>query len=366
MFNASSCVDCHQQGGVGGGGPTDANVTVYNLAKPHPRGLPQSGVVHQHATASVFQETLRQVHAALPAQASLPLSASLRLTDVSITQRNTPPLFGDGQIDAITNDDIIGNQRKSAAARALRLDRAGRSEIGAGGPARRRPDRPVWLEARVRQPGRFRQGGLRQRTGAVQPRTPQATPLGRPDHKSQGIDLTDNQCGLMADFIRSLPPPIQALPTDPRVAEELGPVDCSLRRSAVSIVIRSRWGRPGACIQTCSCTTWGAGSRGRRGTRPAHSTRGRPTAIRGSEPPSPGEWRTAPLWGVADSGPYLHDGRAPSLERAIELHGGEASGVSARFKCPLTDGEAFDHCISQHPQGPEGRPGRAKHCLAVI
>ena len=26
--------------------------------------------------------------------------------------------------------------------------------------------------------------------------------------------------------------------------------------------------------------------------------------------PQSSEWRTAPLWGVADSAPYLHDGRA--------------------------------------------------------
>jgi CxxC motif-containing protein (DUF1111 family) len=37
------------------------------------------------------------------------------------------------------------------------------------------------------------------------------------------------------------------------------------------------------------------------------------------------EFRTAPLWGVAWSGPYLHDGRAATLESAIALHGGEAT-----------------------------------------
>jgi CxxC motif-containing protein (DUF1111 family) len=36
------------------------------------------------------------------------------------------------------------------------------------------------------------------------------------------------------------------------------------------------------------------------------------------------EWRTAPLWGVADTAPYLHDGRAETLEEAIVWHGGEA------------------------------------------
>ncbi len=45
----------------------------------------------------------------------------------------------------------------------------------------------------------------------------------------------------------------------------------------------------------------------------------------------PTEWRTAPLWGVADSAPYLHDGRASSLDEAIRLHGGEAAATSTRY-----------------------------------
>ena len=37
------------------------------------------------------------------------------------------------------------------------------------------------------------------------------------------------------------------------------------------------------------------------------------------------EFRTAPLWGVGATGPYLHDGRADTLDAAIRLHGGEAA-----------------------------------------
>jgi CxxC motif-containing protein (DUF1111 family) len=33
---------------------------------------------------------------------------------------------------------------------------------------------------------------------------------------------------------------------------------------------------------------------------------------------------TPPLWGIARSRPYLHDGRAPTLEDAILMHRGEA------------------------------------------
>ena len=40
---------------------------------------------------------------------------------------------------------------------------------------------------------------------------------------------------------------------------------------------------------------------------------------------------TARLWGVADTAPYLHDGRATTLGRAIELHGGEAEAASDAY-----------------------------------
>jgi len=43
------------------------------------------------------------------------------------------------------------------------------------------------------------------------------------------------------------------------------------------------------------------------------------------------EFTTARLWGVADSGPYLHDGRATTLLEAIRLHGGEAQSACDHF-----------------------------------
>lgn len=36
---------------------------------------------------------------------------------------------------------------------------------------------------------------------------------------------------------------------------------------------------------------------------------------------------TRPLWGLADTAPYLHDGRAPTVHEAIALHGGEATAA---------------------------------------
>jgi CxxC motif-containing protein (DUF1111 family) len=34
---------------------------------------------------------------------------------------------------------------------------------------------------------------------------------------------------------------------------------------------------------------------------------------------------------VADSAPYLHDGRAPTLEEAVRLHGGQGADSARRF-----------------------------------
>ena len=57
------------------------------------------------------------------------------------------------------------------------------------------------------------------------------------------------------------------------------------------------------------------------------------------------EFLTRPLWGVGDTGPWLHDGRAQSLEEAILLHrsdGSEANDVIDAFtKLPSGEQDAI-------------------------
>ena len=43
----------------------------------------------------------------------------------------------------------------------------------------------------------------------------------------------------------------------------------------------------------------------------------------------PQEYMTRPLWGVADTGPWMHDGRAMTLTEAIIMHGDRSSGSEA-------------------------------------
>jgi hypothetical protein len=52
-------------------------------------------------------------------------------------------------------------------------------------------------------------------------------------------------------------------------------------------------------------------------------------------------WLTRPLWGLAETPPYLHDGRAGTIPEAIRAHGGEASSQQAAFVA-LTPREQAD------------------------
>lgn len=53
------------------------------------------------------------------------------------------------------------------------------------------------------------------------------------------------------------------------------------------------------------------------------------------------EMKTPPLWGLRVSGPYLHDGRAMTIEDAIKAHDGEARIVKDRFLKLTRDQQAL-------------------------
>jgi hypothetical protein len=52
------------------------------------------------------------------------------------------------------------------------------------------------------------------------------------------------------------------------------------------------------------------------------------------------QFLTRPLWGVGSTPPYLHDGRAPDLQTAIQLHDGEAASVRDAFLALDPDSQA--------------------------
>ena len=63
---------------------------------------------------------------------------------------------------------------------------------------------------------------------------------------------------------------------------------------------------------------------------------------------------TRPLWGLADSAPYLHDGRAPTIQDAIVMHGGDAAAARDAYLALDEDGRAsirvFLASLSREPK----------------
>jgi CxxC motif-containing protein (DUF1111 family) len=52
---------------------------------------------------------------------------------------------------------------------------------------------------------------------------------------------------------------------------------------------------------------------------------------------------TRPLWGLAESPPYLHDGRAATIPEAILAHGGEAKEARDAFAALSPESQANVH-----------------------
>ena len=52
------------------------------------------------------------------------------------------------------------------------------------------------------------------------------------------------------------------------------------------------------------------------------------------------EMRTAPLWGLSRTAPYMHDGRAATIEEAVARHDGEANASAIAFAALSADDRA--------------------------
>jgi CxxC motif-containing protein (DUF1111 family) len=367
VFNANSCVACHQKGGVGGSGSLEHNVTVFTRA-PIAGAGPAHGVIHQFATGAASQETLQNVAAQFPkksrptladllalapkpanmpgaqpgsgnssGKAILDSAASAKavrdtvLLQIDIGQRNTPALFGASVIDAIPDEAILANERSQ-------LQRIGGAILGSAdtttvGRASKLSHKRIgkfgW-KANIGNLSEFVRVACANELGLGNPLQAQPASLSQPSYRPRGLDLTDQQCDQMTAFIASLPRPREVLPSSPAEAgravagkkhfKQIGCANCHTpdlaeAQGIYSDLLLHQMGE-------------GLGGGGSYGEDPPESS-SQPDSDGGST--SPSEWRTPPLWGVADSAPYLHDGRAATLAEAIKLHAGQAAPSATRF-----------------------------------
>jgi CxxC motif-containing protein (DUF1111 family) len=337
VFNATSCVACHNQGGVGGGGGLKHNVTTFTIRAQRPGEPARQGVVHAFALNS--QETLAQVDSSLPNIARPALEQVVSLAGrenqciatpraVTISQRNTPALFGAKLIDELPERDIIAGERKQRLKAGLASAEVENAPVGrASRLADGRVGRFGW-KAQTANLSDFVQAACANELGLGNPGQAQPRPLYKPNYQSPGLDLTAEQCNQLTAFVASLPRPVERTPATANGAEEarrgkkvfqaIGCADCHTPNLGAVEGIYSD-----LLLHRMGATLVGGGS---YNEPPPQIPDFQP-----GEEPRPDEWRTPPLWGVADSAPYLHDGRASTLEEAIRLHGGQGADAARRY-----------------------------------
>lgn len=335
LYNATSCKSCHSKPVPGGGADLYRNfyvaaVGVAPFQSPLP-GLP-SQVIPAFGSQSSPLFTLDGRRTDLP--------TDFFGAPVVVGQRNSIPMFGVGLFEFVSNTTILSHADPDDAdgdgiSGRVNNDGAGLGRFGTKAQSNS-------IEFFTRAPLKNQMGitsnpflgaagtvslapGLAQGTGT--PNAPTTDDDGVPDPEISPQDLGD-----LIAFTRFLAPPQpqkfdDAATRGEKQFADLGCVKCHIPelpssrgpvRAYTDILIHDMG--PGLAeginfgIPQASATS------------PTHT---------GSE------WRTAPLWGVSKFGPWLHDGRASTLDDAIRAHGGEALAIREAYVA-LTESQRAD------------------------
>jgi CxxC motif-containing protein (DUF1111 family) len=162
----------------------------------------------------------------------------------------------------------------------------------------------------------------------------------RNDYKAPGLDLSTEQCDALVKFVASLPPPARKKPETKQHAAEIAAGQKLFERAGCADCHQPKLGDVDGIYSDLLLHDMGKGLSDISGNYNSIDTG--ETAADGVDPlpevsrtgqdtprkkpkfgASAWEWRTPPLWGLRDSGPYMHDGRADTVSAAIALHGGE-------------------------------------------
>jgi CxxC motif-containing protein (DUF1111 family) len=353
VFNASSCVACHHQGGTGGGGGLQHNVTTFVVQPVVGNGPSREGVIHAHSVRSQDRETLKDIHPQLPAvsQPSLEMlvaipgrDASKRISfpqGVHVSQRNTPALFGAKLIDEIPDNVIIAEERRQRLRAGLAPTKSENIPVGrAFRLADGRVGRFGW-KAQSASLSDFVQAACANELGLGNPGQAQPSPMGRSRSEPVGLDLTAEQCDQLTSFIAALPRPVERMPDDSREQAQVASGKKLFHAIGCADCHTPDLGSVSAMYSDLLLHRMGQDLEG-GGSYNSPPVQNSPLSPGNGLDPD--EWRTPPLWGVADSAPYLHDGRAATLEEAIRMHAGQAANSARRFE--RLGGPAQAHLIA--------------------
>jgi CxxC motif-containing protein (DUF1111 family) len=351
VYNETSCVACHHQGGPGGAGPTSTNVEILSVgARTRTKGQTEaefhpgfrtsrSVVLHRFGVDPMYKawrlrllgnehladmvesvETeIKQVQQLV--EPGSPRSAVRRGLPLGngmlLSQRNAPALFGVGLIDSLPEDALLRGERRrfpefpeiQGRANHLKGDRLGRFGWKAETPSLRE----FVLSACANELGL-----------EVPDHHQSANPLD-PDANAKGLDLTQKECDALVDYVTHLPVPSARRSLGSQEAATVAEGRSLFESAGCSTCHLARLGEIDGIYSDLLLHDMG----------PALSDSGSYYGVSRPNTTKDGvtsqEWRTPPLWGFRDSGPYLHDGRAKNLEEAVALHEGQAANSARRF-----------------------------------
>ena len=265
----------------------------------------------------------------------------LGATTIVPSERNTTPLFGAGLIEAIPAREISALASEQARqsdfpeihGRACRLKDGRIGRFGWKGQMASLDDfvlNACAVELGLEVPGHAQ--------------TPD--PLA-PEAKAKGLDLTARECAALTAYVANLPAPVERTAAGEQETTRIARGRDLFASTGCATCHRPVLGDVAGIYSDLLLHNMGPslGDSGAYGVNvPDSSEEVQPSVLplvvdatlpNGGREAIVGakrqEWRTPPLWGLRDSGPYLHDGRAATLEQAIALHGGEGQKTAQRF-----------------------------------
>lgn len=332
VFNARSCVECHFQGGVGGAGPNKHNVSAFEVVPDDTRRRVVGGVVHKFASIENFGETrdhVKELFPIIPGGTKIISGCSVNVADfdpVLFTEVNTPPLFGLGLIDQISDWAIQANgASRTFTGISKNIDGdfntppLGRVRGINGGVGK------FGWKGQFATVEDFVAAACAVELGLTNPHRFQDMPRQHTPDANAELDINAKQFRELVSFVVNLPAPREIVPADPEARDHaargkelfssIGCADCHTPDIGGVVGVYSDF----------------------RLYRIEADKNGTYARIENEfemprNHPKPGDWKTPPLWGVADSAPYFHDGASPTLRAAILRHAGSARRSATSFK----------------------------------
>jgi CxxC motif-containing protein (DUF1111 family) len=325
-FNGRSCVECHFQAGPGGSGTNAHNVQAFDVLPNVEGGEVHSGVIHASATNKDLIES--KAHAMFTLRSELiPFrnrdrsGSVMKFESMRTVFVNTPALWGNGLIDQISDQDL----------RSLNSDWRNRGrfrELADGSIGK------FGWKSQIASLHDFVTTACAGELGLSNSVHSQHAPKTYEADSNAKLDLNDDQVQSLVKFVASLPAPRQIIPTEPQLAadvvaghQEFGSIGCS--RCHVQDVGLAQNVFSDFKLHFIAASGVTSNSYYPENYEPLYTPSSSFAAL--------GEWKTPPLWAVADTAPYWHDGSAPTLRAAIKKHEKEGQSAAEEFERLGTD-----------------------------